>query len=127
MKHDRLLTLACLLSIVLMTVHVSDDVVRGFEPGGVKNLGDIAIFVVFLCATLLPERRRWSYVVLLPGSALAAVMPVAHMLGKGLAPVAVTPGGHFFVWTLFALGVSGTFGVILSVRGMWRLRLGSAD
>jgi hypothetical protein len=122
MNDDRLLTIACLLSIVLMTVHVSDDVVRGFEPGGVKNLIGIAIFVVFLGATLLPARRRWSYLILLPGSALAAVMPVAHMLGKGLTPVAVTPGGHFFVWTLFALGVSGAFGVILSVRGLWGLR-----
>ena len=122
MKHDRLLTLTCLASIVLMTIHVADDVVRGFEPGGFKNLGGIAIFAVFACATLLPDERRWSYLVLLPGSALAAVMPVAHMMGKGLAPVAVTPGGHFFVWTLFALGVTGALGAVLSVRGLWGLR-----
>jgi hypothetical protein len=126
MKHDRLLTIACLVSIVLMTIHVSDDVVRGFEPGGFKNLSGLAIFLVFLCATLLPERRRWSHVVLLLGSVLAAVMPAAHMLGKGLSPVAASPGGHFFVWTLFALGVSGGFGVVLSIRAMWGLRRGVA-
>jgi hypothetical protein len=80
----------------------------------------------FLCATLLPERRRWSHVVLLLGSVLAAVMPAAHMLGKGLSPVAASPGGHFFVWTLFALGVSGGFGVVLSIRAMWGLRRGVA-
>jgi hypothetical protein len=122
MKHDRLLTIACLLSIVLMTVHVSDDVVRGFEPGGFKNLSGIALFVVFLCATLLPDARRWSYLVTLLGSALATVMPIAHMRGVGLAPVGATAGGHFFIWTLFSLGVTGMFGMILSVRGLWGLR-----
>ena len=128
MKHDRLLTLTCLLSIVLMTVHVADDVVRGFEPGGFKNLSGIAIFATFLCATLLPrETRRWSYIVLLLGSALAAVMPVAHMMGRGLSPVAVTPGGHFFVWTLFALGVSGAFGMVLSLIGLWQSRRRGAE
>jgi hypothetical protein len=121
-KHDRLLTIACVASVVLMTVHVSDDVVRGFEPGGFKNLSGLAIFTAFLCAALIPEQRRWSLAVTFLGSALAAVMPAAHMLGRGLAPVAATPGGHYFVWTLFALGVSGGFGMVLSLLGAWRLR-----
>ena len=124
MRHDRLLTIASLLSIVLMTVHVSDDVVRGFEPGGFKNLSGLAIFVAFACATLLPARRRWSLVPMLLGSALACVMPVAHMMGKGLSAVGATPGGHFFIWTLFALGVTGGLGLVLSVRGLWRMGRG---
>ena len=124
MNHDRLLTIASLVSIVLVSIHVSDDVVRGFEPGGFKNLGGIAIMAVWLCATLLLRERRWGYVILILGSALGAVMPMAHMLGKGLSPVAATPGGHLFVWTLFALGVSSTFSLVLSIRGWWGLRRG---
>jgi hypothetical protein len=124
MNNDRLLTIASLLSIVLVSIHVSDDVVRGFEPGGFKNLGGIAIMSAWLCATLLLRARRWGYVILILGSALGALMPMAHMMGKGLSPVAATPGGHLFVWTLFALGVSGTLSLVLSIMGLWGLRKG---
>ncbi len=124
MNNDRLLTITSLLSIVLFSIHLSDDVVRGFEPGGLKHLQGISMMVAWLCATLLFNGRWPGYVVILLGSALATLMPVAHMLGKGLSPVAVTHGGHFFVWTLFAIGVTGAFSVILAVRGLWCLRRG---
>jgi hypothetical protein len=29
-----------------------------------------------------------------------------------------------FIWTLFALGILGTFTIVLSVRGLWNLRSG---
>ena len=31
-------------------------------------------------------------------------------------------GGFFFVWTLFALSITGWLSVILSLRGLWSLR-----
>ena len=37
MKYSVLLTIASLLSILFMTFHLSNDIVRGFEPGGFKN------------------------------------------------------------------------------------------
>ena len=37
MKHNITLTITSLLSILLMTLRFSDDVVRGFEPGGFKT------------------------------------------------------------------------------------------
>jgi hypothetical protein len=56
-------------------------------------------------------------VVLLLGSLLAAAMPVLHLRGAGVGGAfARTGGAFFFVWTLYALGVGGTFGVILSLR-----------
>ena len=58
-------------------------------------------------------------------SLLAFVMPVVHMSGKGLGgEIAKSSAGYFFIWTLFALGVTGTFSLILSARGLWRLRRG---
>lgn len=123
MKSYDLLTVTSLLAIVLMTLHLTDDVVRGFEPGGLKNLSGIAILVVWLVATLLLAGRRSGYVILLLGSLLAAAMPAIHMSGGGVGGgIAASPGGYFFIWTLFALGVIGTFSVILSLRGLWSLR-----
>jgi hypothetical protein len=58
MKNDTLLTVTSLLSIVLMTFHLTDDVVRGFEPGELKNLTAIAILVVWAVAALLLVGRR---------------------------------------------------------------------
>ena len=123
MDNDKLLTITSLLAIVLVSLHLADDVVRGFEPGGLKNMGGITIMLVWLSATLLLARRRWTYVILILGSLLATVMPVTHMLGKGLGgAVAASSGGYFFIWTLFALGVTGMFSLMLAIDGMWRLR-----
>ena len=38
MKHSVMLTIASLLSILFFTFHLADDIVRGFEPGGLSNL-----------------------------------------------------------------------------------------
>ncbi len=38
MKHNLMLTIASLLSILFFTLHLTDDIVRGFEPGGIKNV-----------------------------------------------------------------------------------------
>jgi hypothetical protein len=52
-------------------------------------------------------------------------MPVIHMMGAGVGgAIAKSSGGFFFVWTLLALGVTGLFSVILSVRGLWSLQRG---
>jgi hypothetical protein len=130
MKPDNTLTITSLLAIVLMSFHLADDVMRGYEPGGLKNLNGVLTMVVWLYATLAlgGPRLRYlilRYVILLLGSLLAAVMPAAHFRGVGIGPkITESSGGLFFIWTLLALGVTGTFSAILSVRGLWRLRRG---
>jgi hypothetical protein len=125
MKNYELLTVTSLLAIILATIHLADDVRRGFEPGGLENLRGIAILVVWLYGALMLAGRRSGYVLLILGSLLAAVMPIAHMRGAGVGgEIAKSGGGYFFIWTLFALGVTGTFSLILSVRGLWRVRRG---
>lgn len=127
MKKFELLTITSLLAIVLMSLHLSDDVVRGYEPGGLKNLSGMAILSLWLCATLLLVGRRWGYILLTLGSLFAILMPIAHMRGKGVGgAVAASDGGHFFIWTLFALGVLGMFSLVLCVRGLWGLRRSAA-
>ena len=128
MKHSVLLTIASLLSILFFTLHLTDDIVRGIEPGGLSNLiGGVLISVVWLYAALVLVERRTGLVILLVGSLLSLAVPVIHMKGAGVgvaSGIANSSGGFFFVWTLIALGVTGLFSVILSARGLWSLRPG---
>ena len=129
MKPNVMLTIASLLSILLFTFHLTDDIVRGMEPGGLSNLTAVPIFVVWLYGTLVLTERRSGYIIILLGSLLALAVPVIHMKGKGVgvaSNIANSSGGFFFVWTLIALGVTALFSVILSARGLWLLIKGVA-
>lgn len=46
MKQDVMLTIASLLSILSMPFHLTDDIVRGMEPGTLSNLIALSILVV---------------------------------------------------------------------------------
>jgi hypothetical protein len=124
MKHTAALTIASLLSILLLTFHFTDDIVRGFEKGGVANVIGILILAVWLYGTLALAERRSGYVIILLGSILGAGVPVLHMTGAGLVGgrIANTSGMFFWVWTLIALGVTATFSVVLAARELWSLR-----
>ena len=126
MKHNLRLTVASLLSILFFTFHLTDDIVRGFEKGGVSNLTAVLIFVVWLYGTLALAERRWGHVIMFLVGLLAVAMPVMHMRGAHYPEIAASPGGFFFVWTLWALGALGGVTMILSVRGLWNLRSSSA-
>ena len=124
MKQNAILTIASLLSVLLLTFHLADDIVRGFEKGGVSNLAAVPIAVVWLYGALVLAERRSGYVIMLLGSLFSLVVPVIHMKGKGVgvaSSIGNSSGGFFFIWTLLALGVIGLFSVILSMRGLWNL------
>jgi hypothetical protein len=127
MKRSVLLTITSLLSILFFTFHLTDDIVRGFEKGGVYNLTAVPIFVVWLYGTLVLAERRSGYIIIILGSLLGLGVPVLHMMGKGVGvggPIANSSGAFFFVWTLIALDVTALFSLILSARGLWSLRRG---
>lgn len=129
MKHNLLLTIVSLLSILFGTLHLAGDIVYGYEPGTVINLVIVPIVVVWLYGTLVLAGRRSGYIIILLGSLLSLAIPLVHMQGKGvgLASRMANTGGHFFfVWTLLALGATGLFGVVLSARGLWGLRRGQS-
>jgi hypothetical protein len=127
MKQNLLLTITSLLSILFMTFHLTDDIVRGFEKGGVSNLIAVPIFVVWLYGTLVLAGRRSGYVIILLGSLLGLLAPVLHMTGAHYGEIARSGGAFFFIWTNIALGVTALFSVILSVRGLWSLRRTTPD
>jgi hypothetical protein len=125
LKDNVVLTITSLLSIVLATFHLADDIVRGFEKGGLSNLTAVPIVVVWLYATLLLAGRRSGYIIILLGALLSLAMPIIHMQGKGIgvtSSIGNTSGAFFFVWTLIALGVTGLFAFVLSARGLLRSR-----
>jgi len=123
LKENITLTITSLLSILLLTFHLSDDIVRGFEKGGPSNLTAVPICVLWLYATLVLAGRRSGYIIILIGSLLALGIPFLHARGAGMVGgrIANSSGKFFWVWTLLAIGVTGLFSVILSARGLWSL------
>src|SRR6266850_1046738 len=66
MKHNVMLTIASLLSILFGTFHLADDIARGMSPGGLPNLFAVVICVVWLYGTLVLAERRSGYVIIPP-------------------------------------------------------------
>jgi hypothetical protein len=120
MKQNAMLTIASLLSILFMTLHQTDDIVRGMEPGTLFDLIVLPILAVQLYGTLMLAGKRSGYVIILTASLLELVVPVVHMKGAGVGgAIAKSDGAFFFIWMLLALGVTALFSVILSARGLW--------
>ena len=121
MKDNVLLTIASLLSILLLTLHITDDIVRGISKAESSNTA-LLVLAVFLYGSLVLAERRSGHVIMLLVGLFAAGMPVIHMRGAHYAEIARSTGGFFFVWTLWALGGLGGLTLILSARGLWSLR-----
>ena len=79
MKHNVILAITSLLSILFMTFHLTQDTLHGHagspEAGG-STLLAVPILVVWLYGTLVLAERRSGYVIMLVGSILAMAMPV---------------------------------------------------
>ena len=121
MKENSLLVVTSLLSLLLLTLHITDDIVRGISKAEPSNTA-LVVLVVFLYGTVMLADRRSGYVIMLLVGLFAAGMPVLHMRGAHYADIARSAGGFFFVWTLWALGGIGGVTVALSARGLWSRR-----
>jgi hypothetical protein len=120
-KDTLMLIIASLLSILLTTLHLTDDIVRGMAPGTLSTLAAIPILVVWLYGTLVLSERRSGYIIMLLGSLLGLVVPVLHMKGAGVSgTIANSSGGFFFIWTLIALTMTALFSLALSTRLLWQ-------
>jgi hypothetical protein len=118
MKPDVLLPVSSLLSILLLTCHVTDDIVRGISAAEPANTA-LVVLVIFLYGTLVLAGHRLGQVIMLLVGLFAAAMPVLHMRGIHYPDIARSPGGFFFVWTLWALGGVGGLTVLLAGRALW--------
>lgn len=117
------LTIASLLSIVLLPCHIGGDVALGFDKGG-PGLVYVVVPILLLvaCGTLLLADRRSGQVIMFFGGFVALAMPIIHRNGGFTPTVARAPGGLFFIWTLVALGVAGGLTMILSAHALWQSR-----
>ena len=102
MKHNVVLTVASLLSLLFMTFHMTHDVIRQAEERVAYPI-PVLVFALWLYGTLMLSDRVWGYVIMLVGGLFGAGMIIVH--SKGI--VVGKSGGFFFVWTLFALSTTG--------------------
>ena len=122
MKPNALLIVTSLLSILLLSIHVALDVVRGADKWGPQSLIGVLILVVLLYGTLVLGDRRSGLVIMLFAGLFAAAMPVIHWR------VSLTkPNTFLFLWTLFALGAIGTVTILLAVQGLRKQSSVAAD
>jgi hypothetical protein len=113
MKDNILLIVMSLLSILLLSIHVTLDVVRGVDTWGPPSLIGVLILVVLLYGTLVLAERRSGLVIMLFAGLFSAAMPVIHWRVN-----MTKPNSFLFVWTLFALGTTGTMTALLAVRAL---------
>src|SRR6202163_3471702 len=90
MKQNVMLTIASLLSILLLTLHITDDIVRGISKAEPSNIA-LAVLVVLLYGTLVLAERRSGFVIMLLLGLFAAGMPVIHMRGEHYGELASPP------------------------------------
>jgi hypothetical protein len=122
MNRTAVLIVTSLLSIILFSIHWADDIVHGLDRVGLQNVGGFVIISVWLYGTLLLAERRSGLIIVLLGSTLAVGVATLHLSGARIGAIAQSSGGRLFIWTLYALGSTGLFAFILSVRGLVALR-----
>ena len=126
MKHQKSLTIASLIAILLFTVHYSQDIVLGIEPGDPSTYIGVLIVLAWLYPVVVLAGRKSGYLINLVFSLAATIMPVLHMRGAGLlghgrSSLPFFPA-FFWVWTTFAICVTGALTFLLSVHGLVSLR-----
>jgi hypothetical protein len=126
MKPNITLMTMSLVTVLLLLLHLADDIVRGFEPGKLSTIYGILIAEVWVYATVMLTDRRTGLVIVLVLSILGCGVPVIHMTGAGMVGgrVAHTSGMLLWVFTLLALGVTTMFSAILAAHQLWNFRRG---
>src|SRR5215510_10241087 len=122
MKPNVTLTVTSLLTILFLTFHLSDEITRGMERGGLNMVIPIPVLAVWLYGAVVLSGRRSGYIIMLIGAILGTGIPILHMSGPtGLVSsrIANSRGAYFWVWQNFTLCVISAFSLILAVRGLW--------
>ncbi len=116
MTQKNLLSGTSLTSVLLLALHISQDIVFGLDRAGLNHLVGVAILLVIVCGAVLLRDRTWGTVIMLLGGVMAAGMLPLHMR-NGLRPEFLEQSGALlFIWTLYVLGVTGAFSIILAVQ-----------
>ena len=121
MKRNNVLIIMSLLSIILLSLHLTDDIVYETDRSPASNVVAIAVLVIWLYGTLVLAERRSGHAIMLLGSVAGMVVFTVHVSRVGGLPagtLAESSGAFFFVWTLLALAVTSVFSAILSAGGL---------
>jgi len=124
MKRNLVLPVTSLLSILLASLHLVDDIVYGSDKGVTSTLLIVVILFVWLYGTLMLPERLAGHIIVLLGSLAGLTIFVAHATGTGGLPgieIGRLGGAFFFVWTLLALAVVSLLSLTLSAHGLWNL------
>lgn len=128
MNERITLTITSLISFLLFTLHWSDEISRGLEPGTLAGAWiGVVILVVWLSAILALGEGRARYAILLFFSIAGLGVLLLHMSAAGLVGGKIGASGKwvfFWVWTNLAMGAVSAVCGILCVRGLWRARRG---
>jgi len=117
-KQNDLLSLTSLVCVLLLALHISQDIVFGLDRAGLNHLVGVAILLIVVCGAVLLRDRISGKVIMLLGGLMALGMLPLHMR-NGLRPEFLAKSGVLlFIWTLYVLGVTGAFTVILAVQAL---------
>ena len=109
-----------LLTILFLTLHFTDDVLRkssGMDQRGFSGLFVVLILVAWLYGILRLEGRRAGYIIGLLASFMASFIALGHLTGVGgdvFVSEIAEASGALFVWVVFVLGVTGILSLIFS-------------
>ena len=123
MTDNLMLRNTSLLLLLLLTLHVVDDIVHGFDSAGLINMIGIVVLGLLIYGTLVLHERVSGHIVMLFVALFSMLMPVVHLRSARINETAHASGGFFFIWTLWALGGVGIFGIIVAIQGLVNLRV----
>ena len=122
MKPGVLLTGTTLLTALFLTLHVADDIARGFDTIGLHTLAWVLVLGLWLYGALVLSGRRSGYILQLLLSIVGLGVVIIHLKGAHIGQIAVSSGGVLFVWTLFVLGTTSFMSILLCLHGLLTLR-----
>jgi hypothetical protein len=116
-QHD-LLSVTSILSVLLLALHISQDIVFGFDRAGLNHLVGVAMLLVIACGAVLWRDRLPGKVIMLLGGVMAAGMLPLHMRNGMRPEFLAKDGALLFIWTMYVLGVMGAWSVILAIQAL---------
>ena len=125
MTNNLMLRNTSLLLLLLLSLHVVDDIVHGFDSAGLINMIGIVVLGFLIYGTLVLHERMSGHIVMLFVALFSLLMPLVHLRSARINETAQATGGFFFIWTLWALGGIGIFAIILGIQGVLSLRRNS--
>jgi hypothetical protein len=124
MRRNPALLVTSLLSIVLASLHLADDVAYGSDKSVTLSIIIVAILAIWLYGTLMLPERVSGHIIMLLGSLLGFAIFLIHATGSGGLPgleIGKSSGAYFFVWTLLALAVVSLLSLVVSAQSLWSL------